>query len=194
MGHCRTICLHTQVPNEMRQPKICDASVCRRDLLRPVCLLFAFRISMHSPVSQGRIGMHSPVSQGHASQPKKEIKTTKRIRRRKDSASDTAPFRRSKRRRDHRALGSTLGSPSDPQDLGVREGAIGEDGQSKASPIDARSLSPIPADGALAKLAVHAHTCQVRRLCTRLCTHKRAHRAREYSTMTVLVELSGGPF
>ena len=69
-------------------------------------------------------------------------------RRRKDAASDTAPFRRSKRRRDHRALGSTLGLPSDSQDLGVREGAIGEDRQSTASPIDARSLFPIPADGA----------------------------------------------
>ena len=48
-----------------------------------------------------------------------------------------------------RALGSTLGWPSDPQDLGVREGAIGKYGQSTASPIDARSLSPILADGAL---------------------------------------------
>jgi hypothetical protein len=69
--------------------------------------------------------------------------------RRKDSASDTAPFRRSNRRRDHRALSSTLGLPSDSQYLGVREGAIGEDGQSIASPIDTRSLSPIPAHGAL---------------------------------------------
>jgi hypothetical protein len=70
--------------------------------------------------------------------------------RRKDSTSDIAPLRRSKRRRDHRALGSTLGSPSDPQDLGVREGAIGEGGQSTASPIDKRSLLPTPADEALA--------------------------------------------
>ena len=71
-------------------------------------------------------------------------------RRRKDSTSDVAPLRRSKRRRDHRAPGSTLGSPSDPQDLEVREGATGEGEQSTASPIDARSLLPTPADEALA--------------------------------------------
>ena len=70
--------------------------------------------------------------------------------RRKDSTSDVAPLRRSKRRRDQRAPGSTLGSPSDPQDLEVREGATGEGEQSTASPIDARSLLPTPADEALA--------------------------------------------
>jgi hypothetical protein len=66
--------------------------------------------------------------------------------RRKDSTSDIAPLRRSTRRRDHRALGSTHGSPSDPRNLGTREGAIGEGGQSTASPSSARSLLPTPAD------------------------------------------------
>ena len=70
-------------------------------------------------------------------------------RRKKDSADAAAPLRRSKRRRDPGALGSTLRLPSDPQDLGVREGFSGVGRQSTASPIDAWSLSPIPADGSL---------------------------------------------
>ena len=68
-------------------------------------------------------------------------------RRQKDSAAAAAPIRRSKRRRDPWALGSTLGSPSDPQDLGVREGVIRIGWQSTASPTDARSFSPIPPTG-----------------------------------------------
>ena len=45
----------------------------------------------------------------------------------------------------------TVGSPSDPQDLEVREGSTWVGGQSTAmSPIDARSLLPSPADEALA--------------------------------------------
>ena len=46
-------------------------------------------------------------------------------------------------------LGSTLELPSDSEYLGVKEGATGEDGHNIASPIDSRSLSPIPADGTL---------------------------------------------
>jgi len=85
-------------------------------------------------------------------------------RRQKDSAVPAAPLRRSKRRRDPWALGSTLGSPSDPQDLGVRKGVIGVGRQSTASPIDARSLSPIPADGSLGgrkRRVLNAHSQQV---------------------------------
>ena len=75
--------------------------------------------------------------------------------RRKDSTSDLAPLRRSTRRRDHRALGSTHGSPWDPRDPGTREGAIGEGaigegGHSTTSPSDAPSLLPTSADEVLA--------------------------------------------
>jgi hypothetical protein len=70
-------------------------------------------------------------------------------RRQKDSTASAAPLRSSKRLRDPGALGSNLGSPSDPQDLGMREGITGVGRPSTASPIDACSLSPIPADGSL---------------------------------------------
>ena len=74
---------------------------------------------------------------------------TEKPRRQKDSAAAAAPLRKSKRQRDPGALGSILRLPSDSQDLGVREGVIGIGRQSTASPIDARSFSPIPVDGSL---------------------------------------------
>ena len=57
--------------------------------------------------------------------------------------------------RDHRAFGSTHGSPSDPRDPGTRESAIGEDaigegGHSTTRPIDAPSFLPTSANEVLA--------------------------------------------
>jgi hypothetical protein len=93
---------------------------------------------------------------------------TEGVRRNQDDKR-TQPFQQlhygeASERRDPWALGSTLGSPSDPQDLGVRKGVIGVGRQSTASPIDARSLSPIPADGSLGgrkRRVLNAHSQQV---------------------------------
>ncbi len=67
-------------------------------------------------------------------------------RRCKNSTSDAAPLRRSTRRREQRAPGNTLGSPSDPQDLAGKEGAAEDGEQSTVNPIEVRSLLPTPAE------------------------------------------------
>jgi hypothetical protein len=111
-------------------------------LLESSALRHTFGPPTHSQALRAREGATGESGQSTASRKAKQ-------RRRKDSTSDVAPLRRSTRRRDHRAPGNNLGSPSDPQDLEEKEGATGEREQSTANPIEVRSLLPTPAEEAL---------------------------------------------
>jgi ribonuclease HI len=67
-------------------------------------------------------------------------------RRCQNSTSDAAPLRRSTRRGERRAPGSTLGSPSDPQVLAEKEGAAEDGKQSTANPNEVRSFLFTPTE------------------------------------------------
>jgi hypothetical protein len=92
----------------------------------------------HSQALRARVGASGESGLSTASRKAKH-------RRCKNSTSDAAPLRRSTRRREQRAPGNTLGSPSDPQDLAEKEGATGDREQSTANPIEVLSLLPTPA-------------------------------------------------